>query len=42
MMSLSYKKAILVSDLEPLTELVKDNDTGFVFKSEDITHYQLN
>ena len=35
MMSLSYEKAVLVSDLEPLTELVKDNDTGFVFKSED-------
>ena len=34
-MSLSYEKAVLVSDLEPLTELVKDNDTGFVFKSED-------
>ena len=29
------RRVILVSDLEPLTELVKDNDTGFVFKSGD-------
>jgi len=36
MMSLSYEKAVLVSDLEPLTDLIKDNDTGFVFKSEDV------
>ena len=35
MMSLSYEKAVLVSDLEPLTDLIKDNDTGFVFRSED-------
>ena len=35
MMSLSYEKAVLVSDLEPLTDLIKDNDTGFVFKSGD-------
>ena len=40
MMSLSFEKAVLVSDLEPLTDLVKDNDTGFVFKSED--HYSLS
>ena len=40
MMSLSYEKAVLVSDLEPLTDLIKDNDTGFVFKSGD--HYSLS
>ena len=40
MMSLSYEKAVLVSDLEPLTDLIKDNDTGFVFKSED--NYSLS
>jgi len=40
MMSLSYEKAVLVSDLEPLTDLIKDDDTGFVFKSGD--HYSLS
>ena len=35
MMSLSYEKAVLVSDLSPLTEVVEDGKTGFVFKSEN-------
>ena len=35
MMSLSYEKAVLVSDLSPLTEVVQDEKTGFVFKSEN-------
>lgn len=35
MMSLSYEKAVLVSDLSPLTEVVEDEKTGFVFKSEN-------
>ena len=34
MMSLSYEKAVLVSDLPPLTEVVEDKETGFVFKTE--------
>ncbi len=35
MMSLSYEKVVLVSDLSPLTEVVEDEITGFVFKSEN-------
>ena len=35
MMSMSYEKAVLVSDLPPLTEVVKDKETGFVFKTEN-------
>ena len=35
MMSLSYEKPVLVSDLSPLTEIIIDNETGFVFKSGD-------
>ena len=35
MMSMSYEKAVLVSDLPPLTEVVKDKETGFVFESEN-------
>jgi glycosyltransferase involved in cell wall biosynthesis len=33
MMSMSYEKAVLVSDLDPLTEVVQDMKTGFVFES---------
>jgi len=36
-MSMSYEKAVLVSDLPPLTEVVKDKETGFVFESENST-----
>jgi len=32
---MSYEKAVLVSDLPPLTEVVKDMKTGFVFESEN-------
>ena len=35
MMSLSYEKAVLVSDLPPHTEVVVDKETGFVFKTEN-------
>ena len=35
MMSLSYEKAVLVSDLPPLIEVIDDDKTGFVFRSED-------
>ena len=34
-MSMSYEKAVLVSDLTPLTEVVQDMKTGFVFESEN-------
>ncbi len=35
LMSMSYEKAVLVSDLTPLTEVVQDMKTGFVFESEN-------
>ena len=35
MMTLSYEKPVLVSDLPPLTEVINDKDNGYVFKSED-------
>ncbi len=36
MMALSFKKAVLVSDLPPLLELVEHGKSAFVFKSEDV------
>jgi len=36
MMTLSYERPVLVSDLPPLKELVIDNENGFFFKSEDV------
>ena len=33
MMSMSYEKAVIVSDLPPLIEVVEDMKTGFVFES---------
>ena len=35
MMTLSYEKPVLVSDLPPLTEVINDDVNGYVFKSED-------
>jgi len=35
MMALSYERAVLVSDLPPLKEIITDNEDGFLFKSED-------
>jgi glycosyltransferase involved in cell wall biosynthesis len=35
MMAVSYKKAVLVSNLQPFKEVVTDNETGFVFQSEN-------
>ena len=34
-MSMSYEKPVLVSDLPPLTEIVQDMKTGFIFESEN-------
>ena len=34
MMALSYEVAVLSSDLPPLKEIITDNETGFLFKSE--------
>ena len=36
MMSLSYEKVVLVSDLPPLIEVIDDEKNGFVFRSEDV------
>ena len=36
MMTLSYGRPALVSNLPPLKELIIDNENGFLFKSEDI------
>lgn len=35
MMSLSYERPVLVSDLPPLKEVITDSVNGFTFKSED-------
>ena len=37
MMSLSYERPVLVSDLPPLKEVIIDNENGFLFRSEDVT-----
>ena len=36
MMTLSYNRPALLSDLLPLKEVITDNENGFLFKSEDI------
>ena len=35
MMTLSYEKPTLVSNLPPLKEILKDNENGFLFESEN-------
>ena len=37
MMTLSYGKPALVSDLPPLKEVITDNENGFLFSSEDVS-----
>ena len=36
LMAMSYEKQVLVSDLPPLTEVVIDNENGFVFTTNNI------
>ena len=36
MMSMSYQKPVLVSDLEPLTNIIKHLENGFIFKNGDV------
>jgi len=36
LMAMSYKKAVLTSDIPGMLEVVKDNETGFLFRSEDV------
>lgn len=35
LMSMSYGKPVLVSDLDPFKEIIKDNENGWIFHSED-------
>ena len=35
MMTLSYERPVLVSDLPPIKEIIIDNENGFLFASED-------
>ena len=35
MMSLSYKKPVVVSDLPSFKEIIVDNRTGYIFESEN-------
>jgi len=37
MMTLSYERPALVSDLPPLKEVISDNENGFLFKTENIS-----
>lgn len=36
LMAMSYGRPVIVSDIDGMTEIVKDNKNGFIFKSEDI------
>ena len=36
MMAMSYNSAVLTSDLLPFTELITNNETGFLFESENV------
>ena len=37
MMTLSYERPALVSDLPPLKEIISDNENGFLFKTENVS-----
>ena len=37
MMTLSFERPALVSDLPPLTEIISDNENGFLFKTENMS-----
>lgn len=37
MMTLSYERPALVSDLPPLKEIILDNENGFLFKTENVS-----
>ncbi len=37
MMAMSYNVAVLTSDLPPFRELITDNETGFLFDSENVS-----
>ena len=37
MMTLSFERPALVSDLPPMTEIISDNENGFLFKTENVS-----
>lgn len=37
MMTLSYERPALVSDLPPLKEIISDYENGFLFKTENVS-----
>ena len=37
MMTLSYERPSLVSDLAPLKEIITNNENGFLFKTESVS-----
>jgi len=37
MMTLSYERPALVSDLPPIKEIISDNENGFLFKTENVS-----
>ena len=37
MMTLSYERPALVSDLPPLKEIISDCENGFLFKTENVS-----
>ena len=41
MMTLSFERPALVSDLPPFKEIILDNENGFIFKSEDVNDLTL-
>lgn len=38
LMALSYQKPVVVSDLDGMLEIVKDRETGYVFRNNDANH----
>ena len=41
MMTLSFERPALVSDLSPFKEIILDNENGFIFKSENVNDLTL-
>jgi glycosyltransferase involved in cell wall biosynthesis len=41
MMTLSFDRPALVSDLPPFKEIILDNENGFIFKSENVNDLTL-
>ena len=41
MMTFSFERPALVSDLPPFREIILDNENGFIFKSENVNDLTL-